>query len=199
MIGILNYRAGNIFSVMNALNYLQLQFRIVSEAGDLKSVKSLILPGVGNFRQAMNFLQEHNLIDPLKKFLLVEKKPFLGICLGMQLLFAFSEEGNSFGLGIFPEKIVKFRAGKVPLIGWNSVSVIRKQPLFEDIADEFFAYFVHSFYLQSSKHCAASAFYNGHYVAAVCFENIAALQFHPEKSGQVGLQILKNWSKYACR
>ena len=198
MIAIIDYDAGNIKSVEKALQYLGEEVVITRDSEILLGADKVILPGVGAFGDAMSRLNEYGLVDIIHK--IVEKKtPFLGICLGLQLLFDSSEEAPGVnGLGILPGKIVKFPAEiglKIPQIGWNALVQPNKGKLFKGIDDGEFVYFVHSYYLiaDNLSDVVATTEYGVTVHASVERENIFACQFHPEKSSEVGLKILKNF------
>ena len=190
MIVIIDYGAGNLQSVKNALDYFDVESRITSKAGDILKADRVIFPGDGSFGYMMKNLKEKNLIKAIKKFA-ASGKPFLGICLGLQALFEESEESSGIkGLGIFKGKVVKFRKGKVPQIGWNKI-IPAKKGLFK----EGYAYFVNSYYVvpENKSITAAATDYYGEFVSAVQFKNITAMQFHPEKSGDFGMHLLRRW------
>jgi imidazole glycerol phosphate synthase glutamine amidotransferase subunit len=191
MIGIIDYGAGNLNSVKNAFSYLGKETKIISKPKDFASCEKIVLPGVGSFGYLMAALRQKELEIPLKEFILKEKKPFLGICLGLQALFEKSEESpDSKGLGVLKGEVKKFRNGKVPQVGWNSIIPSEKSFLKEG-----YAYFVNSYYVvpEDKKIVAADSKYYKKFVCAVQSENILALQFHPEKSGSFGLSILERW------
>ena len=198
MIAIIDYDAGNIKSVEKALQSLGQDVIITRDEDVLLSADKAILPGVGAFGDAMERLNEYGLVNVIKK--IVDKKtPFLGICLGLQLLFDSSEEAPGVrGLGILPGKIVRFPAEcglKIPQIGWNSLSQPNKGRLFKGIDDGEFVYFVHSYYLiaDDMSDVVATTEYGVTVHASVERDNVFACQFHPEKSSDVGLRILKNF------
>lgn len=198
MIAIIDYDAGNIKSVEKALQSLGQDVIITRDEDVLLSADKVILPGVGAFGDAMERLNEYGLVNVIKK--IVDKKtPFLGICLGLQLLFDSSEEAPGVrGLGILPGKIVRFPAEcglKIPQIGWNSLSQPNKGRLFKGIDDGEFVYFVHSYYLiaDDMSDVVATTEYGVTVHASVERDNVFACQFHPEKSSDVGLRILKNF------
>ena len=200
MIAIIDYDAGNIKSVEKAFQFLKQDVILTRDAGQILNADAVVLPGVGSFGDAMKKLENYGLIDIIHK--VVEKNiPFLGICLGLQLLFDSSEESPGVkGLGVLPGKIVKIpddQGLKVPHIGWNSLKYPRQGRLFEGIKDEEYVYFVHSYYLkaQDEKIVTATTEYGTHIHASVESGNLFACQFHPEKSSHVGLQILKNFAK----
>ncbi len=198
MIAVIDYDAGNIKSVEKAVEFLGAEVVVTRDPETLLSADKVILPGVGAFGDAMNRLSEYGLIDVIKK--IVNKgTPFLGICLGLQLLFDSSEEAPGVkGLGILPGKIVRFsdeHGLKIPQIGWNALTLKGECPIFKDINDGDFVYFVHSYYLKADEisDVAATTEYGDLVHAAVHRDNIYACQFHPEKSSSVGLTILKNF------
>lgn len=198
MIAIIDYDAGNLKSVEKALQYLGEECIVTRDKEELLKADKVILPGVGAFGDAMEKLHKFGLVDVIHK-IVKENKPFLGICLGLQLMFESSEEGPGVkGLGILPGKIVKFpekEGYKIPHMGWNSIEIKEGSRLFKGVPDNSYVYFVHSYYLQAENEndVAATTEYITHVHASVEHGNIFACQFHPEKSGDVGLQILKNF------
>ena len=198
MIAIIDYDAGNIKSVQKAINLLGEETVLTREREDILAADKVILPGVGAFGDAMEKLERFGLVQVIKE--VVEKgTPFLGICLGLQLLFEESEESPGVkGLGILKGKIVKIpeETGlKIPHIGWNSLDFPSEGTLFKGIQPNSYVYFVHSFYLQADekKIVKATTKYGVTIEASVEKGNVYACQFHPEKSSDVGLQILKNF------
>ncbi len=198
MVAIIDYDAGNIKSVEKAVAAFGKEVIVTRDADTILSAKHVILPGVGSFGDAMEKLHNYGLVDVIKK--VAEKKtPFLGICLGLQLLFESSEEcEGAEGLGILPGKIVRIPAGedlKIPHIGWNSLSYPNRGRLFEGIPENSYVYFVHSYYLQAGDEDIVTAVtdYGVTIHASVEKENVFACQFHPEKSSDVGMKILKNF------
>lgn len=198
MIAILDYDAGNIKSVEKAVEYLGEKACITRDRDIIMSSDKVILPGVGNFGDAMNKLREYQLCDVIYD-VVDSGKPFLGICLGLQLLYKESEESpGTSGLGILDGKIIRIPDGegiKVPHIGWNSLKINEKARLFKGISDNSYVYFVHSYYLKAANEedVAASTCYSVDIHASVEHGNVFACQFHPEKSSEVGLKILKNF------
>ena len=198
MIAIIDYDAGNMKSVEKALAFLGADYVVTRDPALLEKADKLILPGVGAFGDAMKALDGFGLTDVIKN-LVKNGKPILGICLGMQLLFDESEESpNVRGLSLLPGKIVRFSSEyglKIPQIGWNSLNFPKKTKLFEGINTGSYVYFVHSYYLKAEKEevVAATCEYGNFVHAAVEWENIYGCQFHPEKSSDVGLKILKNY------
>ena len=198
MIAIIDYDAGNLKSVEKALQYLGEECIVTRDKEKLLKADKIILPGVGAFGDAMEKLHKFGLVDVIHK-LVKENKPFLGICLGLQHMFESSEEGPGVkGLGLLPGKIVKFpekEGFKIPHMGWNSIDVKEGSRLFKGVSNNSYVYFVHSYYLQAENEndVAATTEYITHVHASVEHDNIFACQFHPEKSGDVGLRILKNF------
>lgn len=191
MIAIIDYKAGNITSVANALNKLGLDYVITSDKNVVKKASKIIFPGQGRAGHAMNELKKAGLIEILKN----TSVPFLGICLGLQVLATFSEEDKINCLNIIPGNVVKFDGNlKIPQIGWNKVKIYNKSLLTKNIENESYFYFVNSYYLKTDKKfILASADYGINYPAIIKKNNFYATQFHPEKSGEVGLKLLSNF------
>ena len=200
MIGIIDYDAGNIRSVEKALSYLGEKTVVSRDPDILKSVDKVILPGVGSFGQAMENLHRYELV-PVIRDMIEDVKPFLGICLGLQLLFESSEESpGAEGLGILKGKILKIPSSpglKIPHMGWNSLQLQNNGRLFRNIPQDTYVYFVHSYYLQAQEPEIVKAVtgYGTEIHASVEKDNVFACQFHPEKSGKYGLEILKNFAE----
>ena len=199
MIAIIDYDAGNLKSVEKALKYLGQDVIVSRDSSEILQADKVILPGVGSIGDAMNNLDHFNLVDTIKK--VAEKDtPFLGICLGLQLLFEKSDETpGAEGLGILKGEILRIppKEGlKIPHMGWNSLNIKPQAGLFDGIANNSYVYFVHSYYLKAEDEniVAASTEYSTHIHASVESGNIFACQFHPEKSSDVGLRILKNFA-----
>lgn len=203
MIAIIDYDAGNIKSVEKALQYLGEEAVITRDAGEILMADKVILPGVGAFGDAMEKLNRYGLVPVIHE--VVEKGiPFLGICLGLQLMFESSEEAPRVeGLGLLKGKIVRIPEGdglKVPHMGWNSLSFPKEGRLFAGIPENSYVYFVHSYYLQAEEDIVtATAEYGVTIHASVEKGNVFACQFHPEKSSHTGLTILKNFVKLKGR
>ncbi len=194
-IAIIDYGAGNIQSVINALDRLNCQAIITNNAADIRQADKVIFPGVGHAARAMKHLKTTGLdaVIPLLT------QPVLGICLGMQLMCAYCEEGDTKGLGIFDVSVVKFKnTVKVPHIGWNQITNL-KSVLFKDIAENEFMYLVHSYYIPINNYCIAETDYGESYTSAMQKDNFYGVQFHPEKSGKVGEQLLQNFLNIGCR
>lgn len=188
-IAIIDYGAGNVQSVLFALERLGFEGIVTNDWNTIKTADKVIFPGVGEASSAMKMLQESGL-DVLIPTL---KQPVLGICLGMQLMCKHSEEGNTNGLGIFDVNVVKFsQEVKVPQMGWNTIYNL-KSPLFAGIKENEFMYLVHSFYAPLSENTIATTNYELEYSTALQRDNFFGVQFHPEKSGIFGEQILKNF------
>ena len=194
-VAIVDYGVGNLKSVSNALAYLGQSALITGEAGEIEGADAVLLPGVGAFPDAADKLREHG----LDKAVLAQagRKPILGICLGMQLLFDWGEEGRRCaGLGLIHGSVERIRTElKLPHIGWNSLSFPNPSPLFRGLPEGAYVYFVHSYrgYAASGEDVIAETQYGGPVTAAVAHNGVYGCQFHPEKSGEVGLQILKNF------
>ena len=198
MIAIIDYDAGNIKSVEKALQYLGQETVLTREPEVILNAERAVLPGVGAFGDAMEKLRGYGL-EPVIRDFVATGKPFLGICLGLQLLFSESEESPGVkGLGLLPGRIRRIPEGegrKVPQIGWNDISIRPDSRLFAGVRDHSYVYFVHSYYLEAERpeDVAATTEYGALIHAAVESGNVFACQFHPEKSSDVGLKILKNF------
>lgn len=201
MIAIIDYGAGNLQSVKKALDYLGEPNLITAKSSEIEAADALILPGVGSFGDAMQSLTNSGLLETVRAAALSDT-PFLGICLGLQLLFPESEESKGVkGLGVLPGKIIKFPGDmglKIPQIGWNSINIREGCKLYAGVPQNAYVYFVHSYYLQAAdpEVVAATAEYGVTFHASVADEahRLYATQFHPEKSGAVGLRILRNFA-----
>ncbi len=198
MIAIIDYGAGNLQSVKKALDFLGYDSEITLDRDKIRSASHVILPGVGSFADAMASIKDRNLENIIKEAANGDK-PFLGICLGLQLLFESSEESpNVDGLGVFKGKIVTIPRDnglKVPHIGWNSVTQHNDATLFDGIKDDSYFYFVHSYYLNGADEdiLAGTTSYGVDIQCAIQCGKVCATQFHPEKSGEAGLALLKNF------
>jgi glutamine amidotransferase len=203
MITIIDYGMGNLRSVQKGFERLGFTARVTSDPGEVERAGKLVLPGVGAFRDCMENLRSGGFVEPIKRHI-EDGRPFLGICLGLQLLFTESEEfGRHQGLGIIPGRVVRFPAEmrqrgeelKVPHMGWNQISVRREAPIFKGVADGSSVYFVHSYYVvpEDEGVVATVTEYGISFCSSIWRDNVIATQFHPEKSQQVGLTILKNF------
>jgi imidazole glycerol phosphate synthase glutamine amidotransferase subunit len=200
MIGVIDYGAGNLGSVMNALGRLSILARFVSGPEELSLLSSpfekIIFPGDGHFASAMASLEKSGYDKAIKEWIQADK-PFLGICIGLQLLFDSSEEApQAQGLSVISGTVRRFPGRKVPQIGWNQTYARQKTVMFRNIGDSSFFYYIHSFYADPADNsvCAAETEYYLRYCCAVERGALCAVQFHPEKSGAAGLALLKNWT-----
>ncbi|HZJ77607.1 MAG TPA: imidazole glycerol phosphate synthase subunit HisH [Clostridia bacterium] len=198
MIAIIDYSTGNLQSVKNALNHIGAPSEISTDKDFIRSASGIILPGVGSFGDAMLSMQKNGLTEVVKQ-VAIEGKPFLGICLGLQLLYGFSEESPGVeGLGLLKGEIKKVPSNgvKVPHMGWNSIDIQNPDGIFKGIEQESYVYYVHSYYLeaQAFENVSATTQYGVPITAAISRGNLFACQFHPEKSGNVGLEILRNFA-----
>ncbi len=204
MINIIDYEMGNLRSVEKAFERLGFAVRVSADPRDITTADKVVLPGVGAFRDCINNLRSGGFVEPLLEHI-AAKKPLLGICVGMQMLFDVSEEfGQHQGLGLIPGKVVRFPSGmveggerlKVPHMGWNNISLKQQSPLFNGIDDG--SYFVHSYYCaaENESDVAASCRYGDvEFCASLWRDNIMATQFHPEKSQTVGLNVFRNFAE----
>jgi len=199
VVSIINYRAGNAPSVSNALRYLNVPCRFVSTPDQLEKSEKLILPGVGSAKATMESLKEKDLIEVLEKKVLGEETPFLGICIGHQILFDHSEEGNTRCLGWLKGNVAKFdkKEVRVPHIGWNEVKFNEKHGLISGLQNSGFFYFVNSYYVvpDNKEIVFGQTQYGLEFCSALLWKNIVSTQFHVEKSGPVGLRLLKNFAQ----
>lgn len=198
MIGIIDYKTGNSVSVKNALDYMGIPSKLTQAPGELAKCSHIILPGAGSAGATMELLAELNLIEALKTHTLIEKKPFLGICVGMQVLFERSEEGDARCLGWLAGRVAQFDETRlrVPQIGWNLVEFVRAHPVTDGLGGAQYFYFVNSYYAKPSDSADVLGMtdYGAPFCSMVARENIIASQFHIEKSGEIGLRLLKNFA-----
>jgi glutamine amidotransferase len=188
-LAVVKYNAGNLHSVRLALQRLNIEPLITDNPAELRSADKVIFPGVGEASSAMAYLRERALDTVLKSL----TQPVLGICLGLQLMCDHSEENDTEGLGIFPVRVKKFpQTGKVPHMGWNALINV-KGKLLEGIREESFVYFVHSYYAEQNQYALAETIHSVRFSAAMEKDNFSALQFHPEKSADIGERILRNF------
>ena len=200
MIAVIDYGAGNLFSVCNALKYLNIAHEVTKDSKVIDRADAVILPGVGAFPAAMESLRQTGLIDTIKQN--AAKKPLLGICLGMQMLFERSDEnGDCDGLGLIPGEVHRIPSKRViiPHMGWNELVVTQESPLLKNIETPVFTYFVHSYQaFCADEHIAAYCAYDGKIPALVTDgKYVFGAQFHPEKSGEKGLMMLRNFEEMA--
>ena len=200
MIVIVDYKMGNLGSISNIIKKIGHSSVISSDIETIKNATKIILPGVGSFDKAMQNLNELNLIETLNQKALVEKVPFLGICLGMQLLTKHSEEGNVDGLGWIDAYVKKFELSdfpelKIPHMGWNEVQIPEKHPLCDELYEKSRFYFVHSYYADCSKpeNILMKTQFGRPFDSAIHNNNIMGVQFHPEKSHKFGMKLFKNF------
>lgn len=199
MIAIIDYGAGNIQSVYKAMKHIGCDAVVTRDKDVILNADGAILPGVGSFGDTMDTMEKYGIKETVLEFI-DSGKPFLGICLGLQLLFPESEESaGKKGLAVFDGSITKIPAEnglKIPHIGWNSLDIIKKDGIFKGIEDNAYVYFVHSYFLKATNPdiVAAQTHYGVQIDAAVEYKNVIATQFHPEKSGEVGLKMLKNFA-----
>ena len=198
MIAVVNYGMGNLGSVKNAFDYIGVDSFVTSDATQIADTDALVLPGVGAFGDAMDNLRSHGLEEAVMKHI-KSGKPFLGICLGLQMLFERSAESPGVkGLGVLEGTVKKFSSGmdlKIPQIGWNSIKTKPEMPVLGSF-DGSYVYFVHSYYAEPNnpEPFAIKTEYGLEFTSAIEFKNILACQFHPEKSGKAGLAMLKKWT-----
>ncbi len=202
MIAIIDYGMGNLKSVVKGFKKVGADARITSDSQVIDDARAIVLPGVGAFGECMKNLSNRSLIEVIVRSL--EKgKPYLGICLGLQVLFSEAEEfGKCRGLDIFQGKVVKFtfdeKGKKIPHMGWNTITIVNRPPILSGISDNAFVYFVHSFYVVPSDQTviAATTDYGISFTSMVWKDNVFATQFHPEKSQELGLRILKGFAEF---
>ena len=192
-IAIIDYESGNVKSIGNMLDFLGAKYEITSDKDKIKNVDKIIFPGQGHFAQAVKKLKAHDMVSFIQD-LCSSGKEFLGICLGLQVLFEKSEEApNVKGLSVFQGEVVKFAQGKTPQIGWSKIETTKADTL---LANDYF-YFVNSYYIKPKDNSIVSAWadYYIKYGAGVQCKNVVAVQFHPEKSSRAGMEFFKNWLK----
>jgi len=200
MIAIIDYQMGNLRSVQKAFESLGTEAVITSDATVLQQADKVVLPGVGAFEDAIKELRNRDLVSPIHD-LVTSGKPFLGICIGLQLLFDVSYEGGEYeGLGIIAGEVQRFEIApefKVPHMGWNQVNIEQASPILQGIDNNTYFYFVHSYYVVPSDPSVISltSDYDGTFCAGICRDNLFATQFHPEKSQRAGLKLLQNFAE----
>ena len=194
MIVLLDYGAGNVGSVLKAVRYLGYDARPFDQPGPLEGADKVILPGQGHFESMMERIKERELLEPLRRRL-AANKPYLGICLGLQALYEASDEAPEIpGLGFLRGRVTRFKGiAKVPQVGWNQLQIRRGENLFKGVGEDSFVYYCHSYYGPVTEETVALTEYGQTYAAGIERGNVWAVQFHPEKSGEVGLRVLKNF------
>lgn len=203
MIAIVDYGMGNLGSIANMFKRIGAVAAITSDASVIAHADKLVLPGVGAFDAGMQNIRERNLLDVLNHKVITAKTPILGLCLGMQLFTERSEEGELPGLGWIAADTVRFRMSqqhahlKVPHMGWNSLTVKRPHPIFQNLEDQARFYFVHSFYVRcdSAEDVLATTVYGDEFASVIVKDNIIGTQFHPEKSHTFGMELLRNFAE----
>jgi glutamine amidotransferase len=203
MITIVNYGSGNIKAIGNIYERLRIPFKIANEPEEIKNAEKILLPGVGAFDETISMLDESGFRLILDHAVLINKIPVLGICVGMQVLAKKSEEGSLPGLGWIDGEVKKIDKSlllnkpKLPHLGWNTIKIERKSPLFNEINEDDGFYFLHSYHFQcnSKEDILTTTFYGGEFASSVNKNNIYGVQFHPEKSHQNGIQLLKNFAQ----
>ncbi len=199
MIGVIDYRAGNAPSVGYALERLGIDFRFVTSGNEFKDCDRIILPGVGAAEATLASLRSEKLLDPLAEQVQKNGVPLLGICVGLQILFEHSEEGDTAGLGWIPGTVRRFTGSlRVPQMGWNIVQIKRSHPLVDNFPDQGYCYFVNSYFAEpaDSNHIIGTTPYGNEFCSVVAYKNIVATQFHAEKSGEVGLGLIANFATW---
>jgi imidazole glycerol phosphate synthase glutamine amidotransferase subunit len=194
VIALLNYGAGNVGSVLKAIEYLGHSAEVVDNPGRLRAAEKIVFPGQGHFGTMIRALEERKLLEPLRDLLAVGT-PFLGICLGLQALYEASEEAPEVpGLALLPGHVARFQGVfKIPHVGWSQLEIRSRKGLFQGVADGSFVYYCHSYYGPATKESSAVTHYGQTFAAGLEMKNVWAVQFHPEKSGEVGLKVLENF------
>ncbi len=203
MIAIVDYGMGNLRSVEKGFEKLGINARVVTSSSAVDDAKGIVLPGVGAFKDCVKNLTDTKLANSIMRSI-SKGKPFLGICLGLQVLFTESDEfGKCRGFDVFRGKVVRFPKNelKVPHMGWNTVNIVKKPPIFEHIEDRTYFYFVHSFYVvpESQELVACTTDYGITFTSMIWKDNVFAVQFHPEKSQEAGLKLLKGFGEFVKR
>lgn len=203
MIAIINYGMGNLGSVKRKMDRIGAKSIITSDINEIKNSNKIILPGVGHFAKAVSEIKNRGLWDLLSDQVVIEKKLVLGICLGMQLMANYSEEGDSAGFGWIDAKVIRFKVSdpiryKIPHMGWNTINPVKESSLFEKMIPDSEFYFVHSYHVKcnNSDDILAETIYDYTFTSAVQKENIFGMQFHPEKSHDAGEMLLRNFVNF---
>lgn len=194
MIAILDYGAGNLRSVANTLDEIGAPYEVRTTPEDLNTFDKVILPGVGHFGQMTRAMDDRGLRNAIHGYI-ATGKPFLGICVGLQCMFETSEEASDEkGLGLFPGTVARFpNTARVPQMGWNSLTYVKDSPLLEGLGADPYVYFANSYYAPLNDATSALCYYEVPFTASLQHKNVYAVQFHPEKSGPVGLQVMRNF------
>ncbi len=201
MIAIVDYGMGNLRSVQKGLERVGCHAQVTRDLQQIASARGVVLPGVGAFNACMENLNRFGLVEPIRE-VVRQKKPFLGICLGFQLLFTESEEfGSQKGLDLFPGRVLGFRPEgnlKIPHMGWNGIGIKKESPFLEGISEGAYLYFVHSYYVvpEDVAITATTTDYGTSFVSSIATDHLFACQFHPEKSQEIGLRILANFARF---
>lgn len=207
MIAVIDYGSGNTGSILNILNRVGAEARLVSDSTSISEADGLVLPGVGSFDNVVDSLERSKLLPAIQASVFERKRPLLGICVGMQMLFDSSEEGVKPGLGWIPGHVTKFRfesvpeapSLKVPHMGWKHLNYHNDTLLFEDLEADSRFYFVHSYYVEcDAKYRLADAEHGSPFCCAVQKDNVYGVQFHPEKSHRFGMKLFKNFAEKIC-
>lgn len=206
-IAIIDYGSGNLRSVQKAFQKLGFPAEVTKDKATIRGAKGVVLPGVGSFDAALNELREHSLEGAIEEAIALNK-PFLGICLGLQHLFESSEEGEQRGLGILQGEVKKFKFSgtpwsnqSIPHMGWNRLLIKHRSPLLEGIEEGSMVYFAHSYHVvpRDEMIIATRTDYGIEFVSSICKDNLFGIQFHPEKSGEVGLKMIRNFGKLCSK
>jgi imidazole glycerol-phosphate synthase subunit HisH len=201
MIGILDIDIGNISAIRNIYDDLDIEYISISKAEQIDNITKLIIPGIGSFDGIINKLNENNLFNRINKFVIEEKNPVLGICIGMHIFYEQSDEGINKGFGWIKNKIVKLNSKNMryPHMGWNKINKFKDDFLFKEIENDSYFYFLHSYgniFIKDLNFVTTYSNYGEEIVSAIKFNNIYGVQFHPEKSHSNGIKLLSNFAKY---